>query len=110
MSKKQRRTLVRLIIGAAAFAAALLIPLGGVFRLALFLVPYFVIGGDVLLRALRNIAHGQVFDENFLMAVATVAPSAWANIPKGSPSCSSTRWASSSRATRSGVRASRSPP
>ena len=64
MSKKQRRTLVRLIIGAAAFAAALLIPLGGVFRLALFLVPYFVIGGDVLLRALRNIAHGQVFDEN----------------------------------------------
>ena len=83
MSKKQRRTLVRLIIGAAAFAAALLIPLGGVFRLALFLVPYFVIGGDVLLRALRNIAHGQVFDENFLMAVATVGAFCVGEYPEG---------------------------
>ena len=83
MSKKQRRTLVRLIIGAAAFAAALLIPLGGVFRLVLFLVPYFVIGGDVLLRALRNIAHGQVFDENFLMAVATVGAFCVGEYPEG---------------------------
>ena len=58
MSKKQRRTLVRLIIGAAAFAAALLIPLGGVFRLALFLVPYFVIGGDVLSSQLGGFIHG----------------------------------------------------
>ena len=83
MSKKQRRTLVRLIMGGGALAAALLIPLGGVFRLALFLVPYFVIGGDVLLRALRNIAHGQVFDENFLMAVATVGAFCVGEYPEG---------------------------
>lgn len=83
MSKKQKQTLARLIIGAAAFAAALLIPAEGVFRLALFLLPYFVIGGDVLLRALRNIARGQVFDENFLMAVATVGAFFVGEYPEG---------------------------
>lgn len=41
-------------------------------RLLLFLVPYFVIGWDILWKAVRNIAHGQVFDENFLMCIATI--------------------------------------
>ena len=49
-----------------------LIPARGILRLLLFLVPYLLAGGDVLWRALRNILRGQVFDENFLMAVATI--------------------------------------
>lgn len=53
-------------------AAAVLLPLEGWFRLCAFLVPYAVIGWDVLWRAARNISHGQVFDENFLMALATL--------------------------------------
>lgn len=72
MSKKQKKTLYRILAGAAVFAAALVLPLAGWGRLLLFLIAYGVIGGDVVLRALRNIAHGQVFDENFLMSIATV--------------------------------------
>ena len=76
MSKKQKRTLSRILFSAALLAAAALLPLNGWARLAVFLLPYAVIGWDVLWRAVRNIARGQVFDENFLMAVATIG--AWA--------------------------------
>ena len=104
MTKKQKRTLWRIVAAAVLLAAASLIPrqifltptwmisfedfgqagplppawmeTGGTIyaldRLLLFLIPYLVIGWDVLWRAIRNIAHGQVFDENFLMAIATV--------------------------------------
>ena len=74
MSKKQKRMLFRILLSAALLLAAVLLPLSGfpLLRLAAFLVPYGVIGWDVLWRAVRNIAHGQVFDENFLMALATV--------------------------------------
>ena len=72
MSKKQKRTLSRILFSAALLAAAALLPLNGWARLAVFLLPYAVIGWDVLWRAVRNIARGQVFDENFLMALATV--------------------------------------
>ncbi len=72
MSKKQKRTLYRILISAALLIAAALLPLEGWVRLLPFLVPYAVIGWDVLWRAVRNIVHGQVFDENFLMALATV--------------------------------------
>ena len=64
--------LVRILISAVLLVAAYLLPLEGVWSLMAFLVPYAVIGWDVLFRAVRNIAHGQVFDENFLMAIATV--------------------------------------
>ncbi|NCC67117.1 MAG: cadmium-translocating P-type ATPase [Clostridia bacterium] len=56
----------------AAIIAAQLAELSMWVKLAVFLVPYFILGGGVLLRAARNIAHGQVFDENFLMCVATI--------------------------------------
>ena len=72
MSKKQKKMLARILAGGALFLAAELAPLEGVARLLVFLIPYFVVGWDVLWRAVRNIARGQVFDENFLMALATV--------------------------------------
>ena len=72
MSKKQKRTVFRILLSAALLAVAALLPLNGWARLAVFLLPYAVIGWDVLWRAVRNIARGQVFDENFLMALATV--------------------------------------
>ena len=74
MSKKQKRMLFRILLSAALLLAAVLLPLINfpLLRLTVFLIPYGVIGWDVLWRAIRNIAHGQVFDENFLMALATV--------------------------------------
>ena len=72
MSKKQKKMLGRILASAALLVAAVLLPVSGWTRFAAFLVPYAVIGWDVLWRAVRNIAHGQVFDENFLMSLATV--------------------------------------
>ena len=72
MTRKQKKMLVRIAVSAVLLIAAVLVPYQGVWRFTLFLPAYFVIGWDVLWRAVRNIAHGQVFDENFLMALATV--------------------------------------
>ena len=72
MSKKQKQTLYRILLSAALLIAAALLPLEGWPRLAVFLIPYALIGWDVLWRAVRNIAHGEIFDENFLMSLATV--------------------------------------
>ena len=72
MTRKQKKMLVRIAVSTVLLIAAVLVPYEGLWRFALFLPAYFVIGWDVLWRAVRNIAHGQVFDENFLMALATV--------------------------------------
>lgn len=72
MSKKQKKVLYRLIIAAILLVVASLLPLTGIWKLLCFLVPYFVIGYDVLLGALHGIVNRQIFDENFLMAIATV--------------------------------------
>ncbi len=72
MTSKHKRTLARILIAAALLAAAHFVPLTGLWRLPVYLVPYLIIGWDILWKAARNIAHGQVFDENFLMCVATV--------------------------------------
>ena len=72
MSKKQKRMLYRLILAAVLLVAASLLPVTGVWKFLCFLVPYFIIGYDVLLGALHGIVNGQIFDENFLMAIATV--------------------------------------
>ena len=71
MTRKQKRILYRILITAVLFLVAELLPVTGWLRLVVFLVPYFLIGWDVILKALRNIAHGQIFDENFLMMLAT---------------------------------------
>ncbi len=72
MSRKQKMMLTRILAGAALFVAAILIPAEGWLKLVLFLIPYLVIGWKVLKKAAVNIAHGQVFDENFLMCIATI--------------------------------------
>ena len=82
MSKKQKRMLFRVLASALLFAVALLLPTEGWLRLFTFLIPYAVIAWDVLWRAVRNIAHGQVFDENFLMSLATVGALATGEYPE----------------------------
>ena len=82
MTKKQTRMLIRILVSGGLFGAALALPLEGWAKLAVFLVPYAVIGWDVLWRAVRNIAHGQIFDENFLMALATIGALAIGEYPE----------------------------
>ena len=72
MNKKQTRMLVRILLAAALLIALHFVPAEGWVRFGLYLVPYLVIGYDILLKAARGIARRQVFDECFLMAVATV--------------------------------------
>ena len=60
MSKKQKMTLIRIIVSGVLWLAAILIPVEGLWKLLLFLVPYGIIAWDVLWRAIRNIAHGPV--------------------------------------------------
>lgn len=72
MSRKQKIILYRIIAAALLLAAVSFIPATGILRLFLFTLPYLVTGYDVLYSAIRNIINGQVFDENFLMAIATV--------------------------------------
>ena len=83
MTRKQKKSLARICIALALFAAAFLLPLTGVPRLLAFLAVYAVIGWDVLWRAVRNIARGQIFDENFLMALATVGAFFVGEYPEG---------------------------
>ena len=72
MNKKQKKMLTRILIAAAMLIALKLIPVTGVLQLALYLVAYLVIGYDILKKAWKGILNRQVFDENFLMAVATI--------------------------------------
>ena len=72
MSKKQKKMLVRIIAAAVLLIVLNFIPATGIVRFILYLVPYLVIGYDILLKALKGIKNRQAFDENFLMAVATV--------------------------------------
>lgn len=90
MTDKLKKWRNRIIAGAVLFAAALLLsrltealPFAQFIRLALFLVPYLMIGWDILYKAARNIAHGQVFDENFLMSIATIGAFAVGEYPEG---------------------------
>lgn len=72
MTKMQKRLLARIFIAAGLFLAGNLLPLHGTAEFALFLVCYAVIGWDIVWKAVTNILHGQVFDENFLMTIATI--------------------------------------
>ena len=72
MTRKQKKMLVRILAAGALLLAAALLPLDGYWRLLAFLLPYAVIGYDVLWGAVRGIVRGQVFDEDLLMALATV--------------------------------------
>ena len=72
MNRKQKKVFIRIITASILTVVCLLLPFSGMLRLALFLLPYFVIGYDILKKALRGILRGKAFDENFLMAIATV--------------------------------------
>ena len=72
MNKKQKKMLIRIIIAAVLIVAFSLLPAEGYLRFGLFMIPYLVIGYDILKKAFKGIVNKQVFDENFLMAVATV--------------------------------------
>lgn len=72
MSRKHKKRLARIIIAAVSLAVIVLLPVNEKIKAVLYLLPYLIVGWDVLWNAVRNIAHGQVFDENFLMSLATV--------------------------------------
>ncbi|HJJ81223.1 MAG TPA: heavy metal translocating P-type ATPase [Methanocorpusculum sp.] len=72
LSKSQKLTVARIILSGILLAVVSFLPLEGILRLPAFLIPYLVIGWDVLYSAVRNIIRGRVFDENFLMGLATI--------------------------------------
>lgn len=72
MTKKQKKVLCRIIVAAILMAVLHFVPIQGYVRFVLYLIPYLAIGYDILRKAALGIIHGEVFDENFLMAVATV--------------------------------------
>lgn len=83
MDTNQKR-LIRIILGGILFASAIALPINTpAIRLGLFLVSFLIIGGDVILKACKNILHGQVFDENFLMSIATVGAFLIGEYPEG---------------------------
>lgn len=83
MSRKQKKTLYRILASGILLVAAFLAPVEGWGRFGLFLIPYILVGWDVLWKAARNIFYGQVFDENFLMSVATLGAFAIGEYPEG---------------------------
>ncbi len=72
MTSKQKHSLYRIIAAALLFIAAVLIKAEGALRLIIFMIPYLTVGFPVLKKAVINISHGQIFDENFLMCIATI--------------------------------------
>ena len=72
MTRKQRHLLTRIIVAAVLFLACSLLHLPELAEMAVFLVCYVVVGWDIVWKAITNILHGQVFDENFLMTIATI--------------------------------------
>ena len=93
MSTKEKKHLARIIVGFVVFIVVYFLPIDSWFEqpnalyieFALFLIPYLIVGYDVIGKAIRNIGHGQVFDENFLMCVATIGAFALVFFPESEP-------------------------
>lgn len=93
MSTKEKKHLARIIVGIVVFIVVYFLPIDSWFEqpnalyieFALFLIPYLIVGYDVIGKAIRNIGHGQVFDENFLMCVATIGAFALVFFPESEP-------------------------
>ena len=83
MTKKQKKVLIRIIIAAVLVIALQFIPVKGYVRFGLYMIPYFVIGYDILKKAGKGILNRQIFDENFLMAVATIGAIALGDYQEG---------------------------
>lgn len=93
MSTKEKKHLARIIVGLIVFIVVYFLPIDSWFEqpnalyieFALFLIPYLIVGYDVIGKAIRNIGHGQVFDENFLMCIATIGAFALVFFPESEP-------------------------
>ncbi len=72
MNRKQKNVLIRILVAAACMIVLSLLPVGGSLKLGLFMIPYLIIGYDILKKAWKGIKNRQAFDENFLMAIATI--------------------------------------
>ena len=83
MNKKQKKVLIRILVAAVLMIVFSQLPLEGYVRFLLFMIPYLVIGYDILKKAFKGILNRQVFDENFLMAVATVGAIVLGNYTEG---------------------------
>ena len=83
MNKKQKKVLIRIIAASVTMILFAFIPVEGWLEFVLFMIPYFIIGYDILLKAFKGIKNKQVFDENFLMAVATVGAIALGDYKEG---------------------------
>jgi Cd2+/Zn2+-exporting ATPase len=83
MNKKQKKVLIRIIAASVTMILFAHIPVEGWLEFVLFMIPYFIIGYDILLKAFKGIKNKQVFDENFLMAVATVGAIALGDYKEG---------------------------
>ncbi len=83
MNKKQKKVLIRILVAAALMIVFSQLPVEGYVRFLLFMIPYLVIGYDILKKAVKGILNRQVFDENFLMAVATVGAIVLGNYTEG---------------------------
>lgn len=83
MTKKQKKVLIRIIIAAVLVIALQFIPVKGYVRVGLYMIPYFVIGYDILKKAGKGILNRQIFDENFLMAVASIGAIALGDYKEG---------------------------
>ena len=83
MNKKQKKVLIRIIVAVALLIILSFVPAEGWLQLALYMIPYLVIGYDILKKAIKGIMNRQVFDENFLMAVATVGAIALGDYKEG---------------------------
>ena len=83
MNKKQKKVLIRILVAAALLIVFSQLPVEGYVRFLLFMIPYLVIGYDILKKAFKGILNRQVFDENFLMAVATVGAIVLGNYSEG---------------------------
>ena len=83
MNKKQKKVLIRILVAAVLMIVFSQLPVEGYIRFLLFMIPYLVIGYDILKKAFKGILNRQVFDENFLMAVATVGAIVLGNYTEG---------------------------
>lgn len=81
--ENNKKELIRLIIAAAIFGTAMVFKFSNAIEFTLFFISYVLVGGEVLLRAFRNILRGQIFDENFLMSIATIGAFAIGDYPEG---------------------------
>lgn len=83
MNKKQKKMLIRIVLAAVCMVVFSFLPVEGYLKFVLFMVPYLIIGYDILKKAIKGIMNRQVFDENFLMAVATVGAIALGDYKEG---------------------------